>query len=436
MKIFGIGLSKTGTTSLAHGLAILGFKTKDYPGLSHYSSGDLASVDADLIDQYDALTDTPIPSFYRELDAKYPDAKFILTVRDKEGWLKSCKKQFTQKLADKQNEAHNSLFMDLYGCTVYDEAKFSKGYDDFVSGVRAYFKDRRGKLLIMNVVAGDGWEALCPFLDRSTPDIPFPKANVTQIRWMKIDDLVAIAREAGAPLVRMHRVMEADSTAPLGEPRGWIKQLGARLEAAYLGMRGGRAYGLDRATHMACDILVNRLSSLNKDIPIVSRLAPVPRYQERSRWNHFWLVDPLDGSDGFATTAGEFSINIALIEDQKPIYGVVYNPLSETIYCGISGKGSFKATGDAAPREIDAGEPSALPAPKVMPASKALRLCLLVEGVAGIAPDLRNTMEWHSAAAQAIAAAAGKSLRTCLAGGELRYNKPDLAQDCITVVSP
>ena len=436
MKIFGIGLSKTGTTSLAHALAILGFNAKDYPGLDRYSPGDLKSIGAGLLDQYDALTDTPIPSFYRELDAKYADAKFILTVRDKEGWLKSCKKQFTQKLADKQNEAHNSLFMDLYGCVVYDEAKFSKGYDDFVAGVRAHFKDRPGKLLIMDVVSGDGWEKLCPFLGRPTPDVPFPKANVTQIRWMRLDDLVTIAREAGAPIARMHRVMGADNSAPAATPWGWIKQLGARLEAAYLDMRGGRAYGLDRATHMAQDILVKRLSSLNKDIPIVVRLGPVPPYQERSKWNHYWLVDPLDGSEAFAATAAPFSINIALIEDRKPIYGVVYDPVSETLYCGASGKGSFKATGDASLREMDAAAPDSLPAPKVMPASKALRLCLLAEGVAGIPSDLRDAMEWHSAPAQAIAAAAGRSLRTCPGGDELTYNKPELAQGCITVVSP
>ena len=290
--------------------------------------------------------------------------------------------------------------------------------------------------MIMDVVAGDGWETLCPFLDRSTPDIPFPKANVTQIRWMQIDDLVVIAREAGAPLARIHRLMAADATVSRGTPLGWIRQLGTRLEAVYLGMRGGRAYGLERATRMARGILLNRLSGLTNNVPIVARSGLVPPYQERSRWNHFWLVDPLDGSEGFATTGGKFSINIALIEDQKPIYGVVYDPLSETIYYGVSGKGSFKATGDAAPREMDAEVLGALPAPKVVPASKALRLCLLAEGVAGIAPVLRDTMEWHSAAAQVIAAAAGKSLRICAAGEELKYNKPDLLQDCITLVSP
>jgi hypothetical protein len=69
-KIFGIGLSKTGTSSLAQALQILGFRTKDYPGISRYTAGDLSSVDMDVVLAHEALTDTPIPSFYRELDRR------------------------------------------------------------------------------------------------------------------------------------------------------------------------------------------------------------------------------------------------------------------------------------------------------------------------------------------------------------------------------
>jgi hypothetical protein len=230
MKIFGIGLSKTGTTSLAHALELLGYKTRDYPGLVHYSPGDLTSIDAGLLDTHDALTDTPIPSFYRELDARYPDAKFILTIRDAEGWLKSCKKQFTQKLADKQNDAHNRLFMDIYGCTMFDEQKFRAAYDRFINGVRDYFNGRPDKLLIMNVVAGDGWEMLCPFLNKSIPDIPFPKANVTQIRWMNADDLVGIAREAGQEIRQAHAILSAHPDSHDVYASSFIKRFTAHLK--------------------------------------------------------------------------------------------------------------------------------------------------------------------------------------------------------------
>ena len=164
-KIFGIGLSKTGTTSLANALQILGYKVKDNMGVVEYRAGDLASVDLDLVDAHDALTDTPIPSFYRELDARYHGSKFVLTVRDSEGWLKSCKKQFTERFATVQTDAHRRLFLDLYGTDVFDNQQFANGYDRFVAGVREHFKDRPGDLLVINVTAGEGWEKLCAFLD-------------------------------------------------------------------------------------------------------------------------------------------------------------------------------------------------------------------------------------------------------------------------------
>jgi len=432
MKIFGIGLSKTGTTSLAKGLSMLGFKTKDYPGVTRYSAGDLASVDAELLNEYDALTDTPIPSLYRQLDEKFPDARFILTVRDREGWLRSCKKQFTNRLSEKEADAVKRLFNDLYGSFVYDEEKFSNGYDEFVSGVKAYFKGRPGKLLIMDVVGGDGWEKLCPFLGTAIPDVPFPKANVTQIRWIKVEDLVAIAREAGAPAARIHRAMAIGNRQGAGGAKTPFR---TRLDAVYLQARGGLPFALARATRQACDILISRLSSMRKDIPVVTRMGPLPPYLERCKWNHLWLVDPLDGCESFGKSAGGVSINIALIEDRKPIYGVVYDPLSETMYYGVPGKGSFKVTGNSVPREMIAGAPGSLPVWSVTPASKALRLCLFAEGVAGIAPEVMDSMEWHCAAAHAILASVGKSLRSYPAGEELRYNKADLAEDCITVVS-
>jgi len=431
MKIFGIGLSKTGTTSLAQGLEVLGFKTKDNPGVTRYSAGDLASIDADLLEEHDALTDTPIPSFYRQLDEAFPDAKFILTVRERDGWLKSCKKQFTERLAEKQNDALRSLFVDLYGCVVYDEERFSNGYDRFVAGVQAYFEGRPGKLLIMDVVGGDGWEKLCPFLGKAIPDIPFPKANVTQIRWMKIDDVVAIAREAGAPVARLHRAVTVGGPHSAEAAADRFK---ARLDSIYLRARGGLEFARERATRQACDIVVRRLSELNKGIPIVTRGAPPPPYAERCRWNHFWLVDPLDGEEGFGKERGGISINIALIEDQRPIYGVVYDPVLGTLYFGVPGKGTFKATDGGAPRAMDDRTIGGLAPAEERPSSRALRLCQLVEGVGGGATHVRDVMEWHSAAPHAIAASVGRSLCANERGEGLKFNTPELAQECVVVI--
>jgi len=437
MKIFGIGLSKTGTTSLAHALEILGYKTRDYPGLVHYVPGDLSSIDGSLLDAYDALTDTPIPSFYRELDAKYPDAKFILTVRDAEGWLKSCKKQFTQKLADKQNEAHNRLFMDLYGCTVYDEEKFRAGYDRFVDGVQAYFKGRPDKLLILNVTTGDGWESLCPFLGKAVPDIPFPKANVTQIRWMNADDLAAIAKEAGKEVLRVHKVLSDRSASQETRAMSWIRRIPVRMARAVLNLSGGRPAALARARRAAEDVLITRLSKLNPGIPVISGTSPTVPFAERSKWNHFWLIDPLDGEAGFASGAGDFTVNIALIEDQKPIAGVVYAPISGVLYYAMSGKGAFKVEAGGQPARIqahDAGAAASSPPPQAAAAaSKALNLCRLAESMSGADQGVQHCMEWHSAAAHGVASAAGKRIRACNGGAELTYNKPDWSDECVTV---
>lgn len=449
MKIFGIGLSKTGTTSLAHALEILGYKTRDYPGLVHYSPGDLTSIDASLLEAYDALTDTPIPSFYRELDVKYPDAKFILTIRDAEGWLKSCKKQFTQKLADKQNEAHTQLFMDLYGCAVYDEQRFRAGYDQFVDGVQEHFRGRSDKLLIMNVAAGDGWETLCPFLNKSVPDIPFPKANVTQIRWMSVNDLVDIAREAGQEILRVHNIMSANSVSQDSNALAWLKWFPAHLESTMLNLRGGRPVALARATRVAQDVLIRRLSKLNPGIPVISSTSHAVPYTERSKWNHFWLIDPLDGEDGFASQAGEFTVNIALIEDQKPISGVVYAPISGTIYYAMAGKGAFKVESGEQPVRInvhdaDGGEAASSLGHKPTclsqkaentpaTASKALMMCMLAEGLPGVDQSMHHCMEWQSAAAHVVAGAVGKRIRTCNGNAELTYNKMDWSSECITV---
>ena len=138
MKIFGIGLSKTGTTSLAGALEILGFSVKDCLGVKTYTKGDISSIDSSALATYDAFTDTPIPSFYQELDKLYPNAKFVLTVREMDAWLNSCRKQFSQKLAQKRSDAANQLFLDLYGTVVFDEQKFRAAYKAYVDGISCY----------------------------------------------------------------------------------------------------------------------------------------------------------------------------------------------------------------------------------------------------------------------------------------------------------
>lgn len=423
-KIFGIGLSKTGTTSLAHALEILGYRTKDYPGLDRYRAGDLSSVDLAVVDAYDALTDTPIPSFYRELDQRYPGSKFILTVRAPEGWLNSCKKQFNEKLAAKQNEAHNQLFLDLYGVTAFDEQRFREGYDRFVRGVLDHFKDRPDDLLVIDVTAGEGWEKLCPFLGRTAPVLPFPKANVTRISWMNINDIVAIARDAGRTALKICQ-----------------SQRSARpLQQALRTLRGGDAAAMERTAHKIHALIAEGLGKLNPQVPVLSASSLAVPHHERVKWNHAWLVDPLDGASAFLAGKGRFTVNIALVQDGAPIYGAVYEPETDTVYYARLGQGAFVARGSNTPQQLGVGAaPGTVDAADALPSSTegslALRMCRVAENRMESCICNDACREWQTAAAQLIATTAGKRVYDCHTGQALRYNTEHLTHGCVAVES-
>jgi len=451
MKIFGIGLSKTGTTSLARALDILGYRTRDNLGVVDYIRGDLSSINSGILDTNDAFTDTPIPNFYRELDAKYPDSKFILTVRDMDGWLKSCKKQFTQRLSDKQNNAHNRLFMDLYDSTVFDEEKFRQGYEDFVNGVYQYFADRPQDLLTLDVSSGDSWEMLCPFLGKPVPDVLFPKANVTRIRWMNISDIIGIAHQAGREAMGIYEFMQGSRFIPDASTAGTIRKLGYFLRKARHLFHKDPARALDMAAEASLHAICRSLSELNPQIPIISpqQSNTVP-YRERQKWHHFWLVAPLDGNGLSRDPETTPTLSIALIEDRIPIIGVVYAPAIDTTYYAIAGKGAFRVKGDGDPVKLvsqaeNGSDPSAdldnscVPtgSPQKtgpVPPFNALTMCLFAEREHAIKCSLENTMEWHTAAAQAVVCTTGMKVTSCETGEQLTYNKEDFANNCITVV--
>lgn len=411
MKIFGIGLSKTGTSSLARALEILGYKTKDNPGLERYEPGDVSCVDPKLISEFDALTDTPIPSYYRELDAAYPGSKFILTVREKDSWLKSCQKQFTERLAAKQNEAHNRLFMDLYGTTVFDAEKFSAGYDRFVAGVMDYFRDRPEDLLVMDITAGEGWEKLCPFLGRSIPDQPFPKANVTRIRWMDLASLEAVAWSAGEPLAHLHWALVGEGRTP-----AFTDRLSVRVRLAL-----GHDAAVRAAIKQAAIRLAEGLRRFTPEIPIVCSLDTQVAYEQRKHWNHLWLIDPLDGGEALGQRGGGFSVNISLIEDRRPVAGVVHDPVRGETYSAMIGKGAY--------RREEGEEPMRLEGKTVLSdagpcASRALTLCHWIAGRPKPGQTIASCMEWQSAPAQILAQMAGRRLLTVQGEDTPLYNKP------------
>lgn len=443
MKIFGIGLSKTGTTSLYRALQILGYKVKDNLGVDdYYAPGDLSSIDIDVLNSNDAFTDTPIPSLYKELDSKFPNSKFILTRRKMDEWLRSCKKQFNEKHAAMQTEAHQRLFMDLYGCTTFNEEKFENGYKIFLSGVFEYFKERPNDLLILDISAGDGWEKLCPFLGKPIPDIPFPKANVTQIRWINIEDIISISLEAGKVVQDINKIMEGNILALIKSGLGPLQILKYVSQKYIPGTSRDRARAIEALTQAAHQTISRRLSRLTPDIPIISPAGkPVP-YFKRSKWNHFWLISPLDNTADQINPRSTFAVSIALIEDRKPVLGVIYAPNISTVYFAKTWKRAFKIEGQGEPKPLvpirigkakllstsDKTKPSYRQKKKQITetGSKALALCLAAEGVCDINNCIEGTMEWETAAAQAILSTAGFNLIDCNSSNSLLYNKQDL----------
>lgn len=434
-KIFGIGLSKTGTSSLAQALQRLGFRTKDCMGAHSYRPGDLSSLDMDTVLAHDALTDTPIPSFYRQLDAKFPGSKFILTVRERAAWLQSCRKQFNERSAAAQSEAHRRLFEDLYGTNLFEEQRFAEGYERFVAGVAEYFRHRPADLLVLDVTASDGWDKLCPFVGRPVPDMPFPKANVTQIRWIDIEDLVAVAEAAGRELLKHF----AGEVAPAAKGHGMVSPAGLLQRALRAAVGSDAAV----AAVKACSrVIAAGLHKRSPGVPIVhpgERPAP---YAERKRWNHLWLVDPLDGRDGFAAGRDDFSVNLALVEDGEPIYGVVHAPARGVTYFGRKGKGAFRrATGGERVRlplaaqhgAHDHAKPAA--SRDAAASSHALAICALLEQDIESATTLPSTDEWRAAAGQAVVGASGVWSLIGADGAEPAYNSERLQVGSLRLVA-
>jgi 3'(2'), 5'-bisphosphate nucleotidase len=195
----------------------------------------------------------------------------------------------------------------------------------------------------------------------------------------------------------------------------------------------------DRAAHR---IIVAGLAALPERLPVLSEESAGDEIDERRSWSRYWLVDPLDGTKEFIKRNGEFTVNIALIEDHAPVLGVVVAPALAAAYTGAAGAGAFKHSGGTV-RPIRVRRPAALPLRVVgsrshaspaltafldalgphelKPMGSSLKICLVAEGEADLYPRLGPTSEWDTAAAQAILVAAGGGMMD-LDGRPLAYN--------------
>lgn len=180
-KVFCIGFQKTGTTSLNAALTALGYRVASWWG-NELPIGELRRVYVErgfaMLHTHDAVEDMPWPLMFRELDAAYPGARFILTWRESDRWIRSICEHF----GDHPGSLQRLTYGDDAPAPVGHEAHYIAIYERHNAEVREYFRDRPNDLLEMNLSHGDGWEKLAPFLGAPVPDRPFPRANSVQER--------------------------------------------------------------------------------------------------------------------------------------------------------------------------------------------------------------------------------------------------------------
>ncbi|MEU6114449.1 sulfotransferase family protein [Streptomyces sp. NPDC047117] len=183
-KVFGLGLSRTGTRSLTAALRTLGFDVAHYPSdPATYRTLLAGTARFPLLNQRDGITDITVVPYYEELDHIWPSAKFILTVRDESSWLRSCRAHWERPTASKSDwgenyaELQRFLRAAVYGCLDFNADRFARIHRRHVEQVSHYFAGRHSDLLVLDIVGGEGYELLAPFLGVKTPGTPFPHVN-------------------------------------------------------------------------------------------------------------------------------------------------------------------------------------------------------------------------------------------------------------------
>lgn len=196
----------------------------------------------------------------------------------------------------------------------------------------------------------------------------------------------------------------------------------------------------DKSSH---NTIVTALAELTPDIPILSEESNEIAWEERSQWPEYWLIDPLDGTKEFIKRNGEFTVNIALIQGNEAVLGVVHVPVQQRCFYGFRDGGAFEKQADGNVRPIQATAAAQSPIRVVgsrshrgelldayleklgdyemVPMGSSLKLCLVALGEADVYPRLGLTSEWDTAAAQAVVeCAGGKVIQTD--GSPLLYN--------------
>ncbi|MAZ77371.1 MAG: 3'(2'),5'-bisphosphate nucleotidase [Legionellaceae bacterium] len=233
--------------------------------------------------------------------------------------------------------------------------------------------------------------------------------------------VVRVARDAGKAVLDIYRSPEAFEVI--------AKQDGSPLTQA------------DLTAHQ---IIVEGLKRLMPALPVLSEESSVVPWDQRKAWDRYWLVDPLDGTKEFIHRSDEFTVNIALIEDHRPVMGVVYAPALDVMYYAEQGRGAYKVeqgkvTQIRANHEVPTrvrvvasrrhGNSDQLKKMlsrfeqyELINVGSSLKICLVAEGKADIYPRLGPTSEWDTAAAHCVLSEAGGVLLRENNLTEIQYN--------------
>ncbi|WP_419764244.1 MAG: 3'(2'),5'-bisphosphate nucleotidase CysQ [Arcobacter sp.] len=202
---------------------------------------------------------------------------------------------------------------------------------------------------------------------------------------------------------------------------------------------------LTEADLKANEIICNSLKNLYPDIPIMSEENKQTDYDIRKNWEYYWCIDPIDGTKEFVKKNDEFTVNIALIHNQEPVLGVVYAPAIEVMYSAKKGSGAFKNI-QKLPIKRDDNKYIIVASKSHMSQEtqeyidnikttkekeltsmgSSLKLCLVADGSANCYPRVAPTMEWDTAAADAIVRESGKMTYNFETHKPLSYNKVEL----------
>ena len=238
-----------------------------------------------------------------------------------------------------------------------------------------------------------------------------------------IQQVIKIARQAGSAIMKVYKsefdVYIKDDNSPVTE-----------------------------ADTKANAVITEGLKEINPEIPILSEEGRDVSFEERSKWETFWLVDPLDGTKEFIKKNNEFTVNIALLENNQPVFGVVFAPALDILYWGSTGQGAFKTISGNSHKPVAVNSQLSDPVKiagsrshpsikmntftsqfekyEVKPMGSSLKICSVADGSVHFYPRLGPTMEWDTAAAHAILKSADGEIIKYGTNKPLEYNKRNL----------